>query len=284
MRSFVKTSIIFFLLFAINTLSAQYIIAGHHGVNDYYTKIDTNFFSTEGSMFANKLIDINGDSIPDVNFYSYFEVSVSYGQIYCEIDSRNSSQIASGIGVPCLGGYMAYNFVAGDTISKSGTWNVSNKILSEYVYQVNSSCSKTFYHTDTAYVGIRVFSGNDTLYGWIGLTQVSSSGCYIIDCACNKVPTVVKDSTNNISNVLYPNPSNGIFTLQTQSVSGENEISVYNVLGERIYCYQFLNSTGAASSNMQFVIDLSDKSAGTYFYRLTAEDGHLEKAGKLIIK
>jgi len=78
----------------------------------------------------------------------------------------------------------------------------------------------------------------------------------------------------------YPNPSNGVFTLQANSYQplANSSIEVYNVMGERVYSnYQITNT-----SNYQ--IDLSNQSNGVYLYRLISETGNLVSEGKIVIE
>lgn len=67
---------------------------------------------------------------------------------------------------------------------------------------------------------------------------------------------------------LFPNPSNGKFTLQYKSTNinrSKANVDVYNVVGEKIY--SFLNETGD-----QFIIDLNSQSSGIYFLKLKTDN------------
>ncbi len=72
----------------------------------------------------------------------------------------------------------------------------------------------------------------------------------------------------NIS--IYPNPSNGIFTLNSQSAKGE--IYIYNLLGEVIYKSKMNSSVSR--------IDLSEHANGIYFVRVIS--GSEIYSGKLL--
>ena len=87
---------------------------------------------------------------------------------------------------------------------------------------------------------------------------------------------------NNISSAngnveLYPNPNSGIFTIQLSVVSNQSSVEVYNMLGEKVYSQLVIN-------NSQFIIDLSSKPNGVYFYQVLNEDGSLAGSGKMIIQ
>lgn len=70
----------------------------------------------------------------------------------------------------------------------------------------------------------------------------------------------------NFDNLIsvYPNPSNGKFTLSSEITKGE--VSIYNVEGEKVYSTQLPQST-------QLTINISDKPSGVYFLHLKTEKG-----------
>jgi hypothetical protein len=90
----------------------------------------------------------------------------------------------------------------------------------------------------------------------------------------------VPSLTDKSNVVVYPNPSNGNFTLtfsHPELVSGSQTIEVYNVLGEKVYS-QFI------IPNSSFIINLSSQPNGIYLYRVITEDGNLMGEGKLVIE
>lgn len=74
--------------------------------------------------------------------------------------------------------------------------------------------------------------------------------------------TTLGINENNISDNLsiYPNPTNGIFTIQQNKVT-ELDIEIYNIIGERIYKTK-LNS-------LLTTIELNNQAKGVYFVRIT---------------
>jgi hypothetical protein len=78
--------------------------------------------------------------------------------------------------------------------------------------------------------------------------------------------------------VVYPNPNNGVFTIQISDISNPSAVEIYNVLGQNIMKEMLSNTEN------KNVINLRDKSAGVYFYRVVTEDGHLLGEGKLLIQ
>ncbi|MFT7611935.1 MAG: hypothetical protein ACI9J3_000884 [Parvicellaceae bacterium] len=83
-----------------------------------------------------------------------------------------------------------------------------------------------------------------------------SSGCIIT--------SLPSETETNIS--VYPNPSSGIFKINSSIQKGTFEI--YNLQGKKVY-------SGSVKSNFQ--IDISDQSNGIYFLKLLTIEGVVNK-------
>jgi len=126
--------------------------------------------------------------------------------------------------------------------------------------------------------GSLTVSGN-TLYGMTYAGGASGYGV-IFSFKVNGLGLEKVTSTEGMLNV-YPNPSNGKFTLafsHPELVSGSQTITIYNDLGEQVYDgmpkqIQHNNS-----------IDLSTQPDGIYLYRVISDNGNLLGEGKVIIQ
>jgi len=124
------------------------------------------------------------------------------------------------------------------------------------------------------------------LYYPNGVTVDGSGNIFIADFLNNRIREVTKGSAlainelpaNSNTVIVYPNPSSGLFTFQMQGVNEKAQIEIYNVLGQKIDNSQWL----LANNSMQ--VDLSNRPAGIYLYRITTEKGELVGSGKLIIE
>ncbi len=87
------------------------------------------------------------------------------------------------------------------------------------------------------------------------------------------------ESLNQLQQVVvYPNPSNGVFTIEVKSEEFKvKNVEIYNILGEQV-CSPF------TIHHSQFTIDLSSRPAGIYFYTIYNTAGEAIDRGKLIIK
>jgi len=95
-------------------------------------------------------------------------------------------------------------------------------------------------------------------------------------------PTSLNSLNRNYSITVYPNPSNGKFTLAITNyelgiTNQKAEMELYNMIGEKVYT----NSLNIQHS--VFNINLSDQSAGVYMYKILSEKGEYLASGKLII-
>ena len=76
--------------------------------------------------------------------------------------------------------------------------------------------------------------------------------------------------------VIFPNPSNGKFTIQSSVVSGNSLVEIYNELGQKVYSSTLQQAQGDNQ------IDLSKEPSGIYLYRVTVEQGVLLGSGKIM--
>ncbi len=75
---------------------------------------------------------------------------------------------------------------------------------------------------------------------------------------------------------VYPNPSNGKFTIQLSVVSCQCSVEVYNVLGERVLNKNLIGTTNE--------INLSKQPAGVYIYKIHSLSGEVLSTGKFVIQ
>ncbi len=104
---------------------------------------------------------------------------------------------------------------------------------------------------------------------------------------CSENVCVVVTNTSGIDNIesgsgeisIYPNPNNGIFTISiTNYELGITRVEIYNVLGQNLL------SQPLSETEENNIINLRDKSAGMYFYRVVKADGGLLGEGKILIQ
>ena len=126
----------------------------------------------------------------------------------------------------------------------NNSWSEEAKFLG-----VARVLSSAFAIADSGYIGF----GTDTLSNfyndWYKFYPDTLT-------AINELSPVV----NSIS--VYPNPSDGEFTIVSSALIGQSLVEVYNVLGERVYSQFF-------TSGSLFHVDLGNQPSGMYVIKLT---------------
>lgn len=108
-------------------------------------------------------------------------------------------------------------------------------------------------------------------------TITDYNGCTHVTCITIGTPEGIGNITSNSSDIfIYPNPSNGRFTIQSSVISGKSSVEIYNILGSTIYKAK-LNSANTE-------INLEKQPSGIYLYRVIKENGGLIGEGKIIIQ
>ena len=116
---------------------------------------------------------------------------------------------------------------------------------------------QTFEAGDTIQVRFRLYSDPFAAgWGWaIDDLQIQT----------DKVVTGINDPEIAKNIVLYPNPSNGIFSVEINNVlQGKLEVAVLDIQGKEVYLSEVNNPSGFKNLS----IDISQKPKGTYFLRL----------------
>ncbi|HWY98114.1 MAG TPA: T9SS type A sorting domain-containing protein, partial [Bacteroidia bacterium] len=116
------------------------------------------------------------------------------------------------------------------------------------------------------------------------VTIDSIGDMYIADYGNSVVRMVKKGLLNSINQFasnsvcnIFPNPSNGNFTITMDRIISKSQIEVYNILSEKVYTEALRQDQGDNK------IDLSGQLPGIYLYRITSDKGEYIASGKLII-
>ncbi len=137
-----------------------------------------------------------------------------------------------------------------------------------YSYQWNPSCST-----------------NDTIgpsfctLGCGGLfccTITDANGCVDSSCGYFGYDAIEPIAATSKEIKVYPSPSKGLFTIQSNSILLNSAVEIYNMFGEKIYSSKLHPTTTQ--------IDLSTNADGIYLYRVLTENGDLISSGKMVIQ
>ena len=165
------------------------------------------------------------------------------------------------------------SMAGGIAASSIACWDGSKwcSLGSNFDNNILTACS----YKDSLYIGggFWTIDGDSLPYvaEWTG-------GDYTANCSPAGVSNI-KEESENVE--VYPNPSNGVFTLidngKLKMENEQNIIEVYNMLGEKVY-------SQLSTLHSQFSIDLSNQPNGIYLYRVISETGNLVGEGKLVVQ
>ena len=119
-----------------------------------------------------------------------------------------------------------------------------------------------FYGSNKLYVGGDFYGVNPFIFGNDSLFHTGGETPFIAKLNFNLTVGFTQISPKQ-SITLYPNPTSGTFTISyNQSGNSNNELGIYDVLGQEVYHQAIINQEST-------VINLPKISNGVYFYQLT---------------
>ncbi|HTB06060.1 MAG TPA: T9SS type A sorting domain-containing protein, partial [Bacteroidia bacterium] len=127
---------------------------------------------------------------------------------------------------------------------------------------------------DTAYFTIPTMPAGTYSVVVVANGIPSSPHSLTLPCVTTYVDQVELPGTNYIT--VYPNPGNGIFSIESSIPIDKSIICVYNTLGQELMQQKMNGSLNT--------LDLSGQPAGVYLYHVLSEQGELLGKGKFVIK
>ena len=125
--------------------------------------------------------------------------------------------------------------------------------------------------------GSLLLTGN-VLYGMTTTGGTDNDGIIFKLDTNNNVSTSISEIPSIKGSIsVYPNPSNGNFTLSLSNVNSTCNLEIYNILGDKVYA----ENLPQTNNN---IINLTGQPNGVYLYRMLSKDGSLIGEGKLIIQ
>ena len=174
MKLFNKSILLLIFLLSSSAVNAQSILARNHDCSDTYSYTPSVLTS----------FDMNGDSVPDFNFYRYHYLAGSSSGDCLYIEPLGSNEVALGrfdtlrysCGGPNTIRARPKVFALNDTINSKLTWvhdpcyfyetYAANLSVPCYTYLANNS-NNSYYYQYNVTIGVRLISPTDTVYGWM---------------------------------------------------------------------------------------------------------------------
>ena len=223
-----------------------------HGNTLYGTTYEGNRYWDDGTVFS---IDTTGNNYKMLHFFSYYDGEEPYGDLTW----------AKGR----LYGTTEYGGTGADEGTVFSIDSAGNNFTSMVSFNDGNG--------ENPYGDITI--SGDTLFGMTEDGGLDGRGVVfsIIDDrmvqSTNDIAATVASSIN-----VYPNPNNGMFTVNCK-VDGNEPMTmhVFNVLGENVY-------TGSIKNNSNNQVDLSNLTGGVYLYKVITETGSLVNDGKIVLE
>jgi hypothetical protein len=259
--------------------------------NFAYTGSDMSDFS-DGITDSNSNTFLSGASADTLGFI--FKIDSSGNILWSHKYGRYDSCVLSNLLLTLDGGILGYGW--GSPYYKvNANQSLVNLVKTDALG--HDGCEQPFPVTKTALplvwqsVGIKVYP--------VAMTQLDTILNFHyapVDTVteCPVTPLVVQEVKGESEKVkVYPNPSNGIFTISLAGAQNLDsyrdvpvEIEIYNVLGERVLTEttpSLLPQSGGGAS-FSYKLNISPQPGGVYLYRVIGRDGGLIGEGKMVIE
>ena len=174
------------------------------------------------------------------------------------------------------------------SIGSTGTWAVPTG--SSYNELNNGSVGNWVGITD-GYLGVRIKSGSNWLYGWIRMDiNTAGTSATIKDYACNTVANASINAGQTVTGIdnflgvnknftsVYPNPitTSAIMVFDPQITVKNAELIIYDLLGNTVKTISNINKT-------QVQIERDNLPGGIYLYQLRDEN-KIVGDGKIVVR
>ena len=266
-----------FVLMIFTTMQSNaqnYILAGQHTTTDVYFDYnpDTAINAVVNGSAAILSIDLNLDGTQDFLLHASVGSNPFGGNDNIRIIPLGQNSIAYDFEDSCINGggtllytrQMAKSFTQGYYIGPAGYWLNDTVHLHYNTYSNPGTACNNSVNID--FTGIRIISGQDTLYGWIKLSYTIYGNITVQDYACN-LPTISKqDEKSTGSFYFFPNPANQQIQLNFSSSQSASQVQLYNSTGAIVKDLPVIGMTN-------YIMDVSALVPGIYFLSVKLDSG-----------
>jgi uncharacterized delta-60 repeat protein len=212
-------------------------------------------FTTFNGGYINNIARLNTNGTLDNSFNIGDGVQGFNNNYVYAISLENNGNVI-------IGGYFSlYNGIARSNIARLNT----NGTLDTF-FNVGLGSNYIVRSTSIQSDGKIIIGGDFTSYNGIGRNRIAR---------INGGVALSNPSFDLSTDVIYPNPSNGNFTLQINNIIGTENIEIYTLMGQKIYSKSIVENESS--------IDVSNQPKGIYFYKIS-DNYKVIKSGKLIIE
>ena len=262
----------------VNNVYAQ-IEAGQQNAQNYFYDFipDTTLYKIGGQITDQYYdLDLNFDGTIDYQLKIYG--TYSPGHTHCQwlLICYNDNQAV----MDSLGFADTLNYL--QMIDQNSMWSTNDSLLLGRYYSLNLPPYNTSYTgpwcSSSApidnYIGLRLFSSGDTIYSYVHLYRHMIWNLIIKDFGIDILSVGYSELLNSEENFLFPNPSDGFFSIKSNSNFFNGYLQINNSLGQIVYSKNI--------SSDQQELDLRFLKPGVYYLNFNGAEKH--KFQKLIIK
>lgn len=268
-----------------NKMPAQSIQAGMHAGNEYFVDLvpDSANMAIHNGPGAFYSLDLNGDGTADFKLLGANSGGLGGNSSSTYIQCLDSNEVAFGEYDSCFGmsGFVyatriAKAFAQGEMIDGNAQWTKSQTTLAASSFVMNTySCNLGLGAANPIFLGLKLFTANDTIYGWIKLSSLASGSFTLAEYGCTANTSSFKDLTASNRLNVSPNPCTNYLNLDLVSMQSIAMIEVSDAAGRIVFSE---NSTNYPSMQL----DVSHWSNGYYHLQLTTSN-HQRLNTKFII-
>jgi hypothetical protein len=214
-------------------------------------------------------VDIDGDGTVEFRFYSYgwYAGGTGYSNLWIESYNPIKYQVAAGNADTCFDSArvvysrsMAASLLPGDTVSGTLHWLSESKASLTYsdwfMYGYNCSGLWAPVQPGGNFIAVRKIEAEDTIYGWIRVTNVHFLTFTVQEFAIRKRISGLVGKKNGIR--IGPVPSKGIISLETPFKSFD--VRLLDLTGKELQTLERLSGNAC--------IDLQGLAPGVYILHI----------------
>jgi hypothetical protein len=281
------TSLLFAIaicIFTFNGNAQNYILAGQYTFTDvYYDYVpDSSINATANGSAATMDLDLNLDGTADFQLFANAGGNPFGGNNNIKIIPYNQNSVGYDFVDSCINGAgtllytrnMAKSFPQGYYIGIANHWMNDTVHLHYNTYTIPGTPCNNSVNID--YVGTKVISGLDTLYGWIKLTYTNFGNITVQEFACNASPLSKLSESNLNSWKIMPNPCHETFEIQFGEVQGLVKMHLLDMSG-RVVLEKIKTNENSIST------DVSKLSEGIHQLSLQFNNGLVSNKKLMIV-
>ncbi len=235
-------------MFSSQVQSQNMILAGQsEGEYIHYTDYEPDSSVVLTTLINNFDLDIDQDGVIDLGFY------VQAGDAYVGIKFWTSVVIYNNqLDLVRADGSNARELAYGDTINSGMLWggdSISSLILRGYYHYWEPEPWDDYYYGvfESGYLGFKIAYPAETYYGWVKIDADAGMGIAEIiaysSAFYSRTVGVHEESSIHESLNIFPNPSNGQFTIKmTQMGNKARNYQIFNSYGKMVMSGGFYGS------------------------------------------